>query len=218
MLELRLVWGWIWYNFVSCSSAPKNQIPAHWLSNKFFSSIFAKKIVIPIMSTLSPISHWHAAYTKPRAEKKALERLTEAGFEAYLPLRRSKRKWSDRIKWVETPLFPSYIFIRVNESEYYNAISLPELVRWVSFEGKAAVIPDHQIDLIKRLLKEKKKLIVPRTHFAPGQKIIVNAGTFVGMEGELVRHNNRNKVLIRLGDSFKNLLLTVPLELLDMVE
>lgn len=170
------------------------------------------------MSHISSVSHWHAAYTRPRAEKKALERLTAAGYEAYLPLRRSKRKWSDRIKWVEMPLFPSYIFIRVSELEYYDAISMPELVRWVSFEGKAAVIPGRQIEILQLLLKEKQKMIVPRSHFAPGQRIIVNAGTLVGMEGELVRYNNRNKVLIRLGDSFKNLLLTVPLELLDMVE
>lgn len=170
-------------------------------------------MAIPVLT-----AHWYAAYTKPRSEKKALERLTAAGFEAYLPLRRSKRRWSDRIKWLDLPLFPSYIFIRVDEREYYNAIQFPELVRWVTFEGKATVIPDKQIEIIKLLLQEKKNLIVTRAEFVSGQKIIVNAGTFVGMEGELVRHNGRKKVLIRLGDQFKNLLMTVPLELLDIVE
>ena len=56
---------------------------------------------------------WVALYTNPRAEKKVDQNLREAGFESYLPLRRELHTWSDRKKWVETPLLKSYAFVRI---------------------------------------------------------------------------------------------------------
>jgi transcription antitermination factor NusG len=159
--------------------------------------------------------YWYAAYTKSRTEKKALERLTEAGFEAYLPLKRHRRQWSDRLKWVEEPLIRSYIFLHVNESKYYNAINTPGLVCYVTFEGKAAPIPDWQIDLLKKLLNEGAEMEVSSERFAPGQKIIVVSGTLVGMQGEMVEYRGKKKVLVRLGSTGTNLLVTVSLDLIE---
>jgi transcription antitermination factor NusG len=168
------------------------------------------------MSLKDPKEHyWYAAYTKSRSEKKALERLTEAGFEAYLPIKRSRRQWSDRLKWVEEPLIRSYIFLHVNESEYYNAINTDGLVCYVTFEGKAAVIPDWQIDLLKKLMNEGADLEVSNEGFEQGQKIIVVSGTLVGMQGEMVEYRGRKKVLVRLGTTGTNLLVTVGLDLIE---
>jgi len=160
-------------------------------------------------------SRWYAAYTKSRTEKKVLERLTEKGFEAYLPITRKRHQWSDRLKWVEEPLIKSYIFIRVNESEYYNAINIPGLVCYVTFEGKAAPIPDWQIDTLKMLLNEGAEMEVSNERFASGQKIIVVSGTLVGMKGEMVEYRGKKKVLVRLGTTGTNILVTVNLELIE---
>jgi len=160
-------------------------------------------------------SRWYAAYTKSRTEKKALARLTEAGFEAYLPIKRSRKQWSDRLKWVEEPLIRSYIFIRVNESEYYNAINTPGLVCYVTFEGKAAPIPDRQIETLKLLLNEGAEMEVSNERFAPGEKIIVVKGTLLGMQGEMVEYRGRKKVLVRLGTTGTNILVTVSLDLIE---
>jgi len=160
-------------------------------------------------------SRWYAAYTKSRSEKKALNRLTENGFEAYLPIRRKRHQWSDRLKWVEEPLIRSYIFLHVNESEYYNAINTPGLVCYVTFEGKAAPIPDRQIDILKVLLHEGAEMEVSNERFAPGEKIIVISGTLVGMQGEMVEYRGRKKVLVRLGTTGTNLLVTVSLDLIE---
>jgi len=145
----------------------------------------------------------------------ALKRLHENGFEAYLPIQRKRRQWSDRLKWVEEPLIRSYIFIKVNESEYYNAINTPGLVCYVTFEGKAAPIPDRQIELLKMLLNEGADMEVSNERFAPGQKIIVISGTLVGMQGEMVEYRGRKKVLVRLGSTGTNLLVTVNLDLIE---
>lgn len=158
---------------------------------------------------------WYAAYTKSRSEKKALARLTNNGFEAYLPIKRKRHQWSDRLKWVEEPLIKSYIFIHVNERDYYDAINTPGLVCYVTFEGKAAPIPDRQIDLLKMLLNEGAEMEVSNDHFTPGQKIIVISGTLVGMQGEMVEYRGKKKVLVRLGTTGTNLLVTVSLDLIE---
>jgi transcription antitermination factor NusG len=160
-------------------------------------------------------SRWYAAYTKSRSEKKVLARLTEAGFEAYLPILRKRKQWSDRLKWVEEPLIKSYIFLRVNESQYYNAINTPGMVCYVCFEGKAASIPDKQIEMLKMLLQEGAEIEVSSQRFTPGQKIIVVSGTLLGMQGEMVEYRGKNKVLIRLGTTGTNLLVTVGLDLIE---
>jgi transcription antitermination factor NusG len=160
-------------------------------------------------------SFWYAAYTKSRTEKKALERLTEAGFEAYLPILRKRRQWSDRIKWVEEPLIRSYIFIRINEKDYYDAINTPGLVCYVTFEGKAAPIPDWQIDALKMLMHQGAELEVTSERFTPGEKIIVVSGTLVGMQGELVEYRGRKKVLVRLGTTGTNILVTINLDVIE---
>jgi transcription antitermination factor NusG len=56
--------------------------------------------------------HWYAIYTNPRWEKKVDKLLTEAGIESYCPLNTVMRKWSDRMKKVEEPLFKSYVFVQ----------------------------------------------------------------------------------------------------------
>ena len=132
-----------------------------------------------------------------------------------MPIQRKRRQWSDRLKWVEEPLIRSYIFIRVNESDYYNAINTPGLVCYVTFEGKAAPIPDRQIELLKMLLNEGADMEVSNERFAPGQKIIVVSGTLVGMQGEMVEYRGRKKVLVRLGSTGTNLLVTVNLDLIE---
>jgi transcription antitermination factor NusG len=158
---------------------------------------------------------WYAAYTKSRSEKKTLERLTQAGFEAYLPIQRKRHQWSDRLKWVEEPLIKSYIFIHVNERDYYNAINTPGLVCYVTFEGKAAPIPDRQIDILKTLLNEGTEIEVSNERFASGQKIIVVSGTLVGMQGEMVEYRGKKKVLVRLGTTGTNILVTVSLDIIE---
>jgi transcriptional antiterminator RfaH len=159
--------------------------------------------------------HWYAAYTKSRSEKKVLARLTENGFEAYVPILRKRHQWSDRLKWVEEPLIKSYIFIRVNERDYYNAINTPGLVCYVTFEGKAAPIPDRQIDLLRMLLHEGAEMEVSNERFSPGQKIIVISGTLVGMQGEMVEYRGKKKVLVRLGTTGTNILVTVAHDLIE---
>ena len=153
---------------------------------------------------------WFAAYTKPRNEKKVFERLVSSGIEAYLPLQRSLKQWSDRKKMVEEPLFRSYIFVKINDVDYYRVLNTVGIVRYITFEGKAVPIPEKQIDLIKQLLEQNIEIETVEERIEPGTKVEVKFGSLLGLVGELVEHKGVKKVVVRFDHISHSLLVTLP--------
>jgi transcriptional antiterminator RfaH len=162
--------------------------------------------------------HWVAAYTKPRSEKKVHARLVEAGYEAYLPLHKVLRQWSDRKKWVEEPLLRSYIFLRIVEKEYHLAIKIEGLVRYVTFEGKAVPIPDKQIEILKLISGIDIEVESTKEEILPGQKVEILVGALKGFTGEMVKHKGKQKIVIRLMHITHSILLTIPRSQIAMVK
>src|ERR1700744_1853399 len=95
---------------------------------------------------------WYPVYTNPRAEKKAYESLINKGVEAYLPLQRQLKKWSDRKKWVEEPFIKSYLFVRIKEHEQAIVLMTKGVARFIYFSGKITSMPDRQINDLKLLM------------------------------------------------------------------
>lgn len=144
---------------------------------------------------------WHALYIKSRAEKKAFDDLQFKEIEAFLPMQRKLRQWSDRKKWVDMPLIPGYLFVKVSRREYDLALQSNYIVTYVRFEGKAAVIPEQQIEYLKLLLRQNNLDIeITQEKLEPGQIIEVIAGPLIGVRGKLVRRNGKNKIAIELED------------------
>lgn len=142
---------------------------------------------------------WYAVYIKSRAEKKAESELQSKEIECFLPLQRKLRQWSDRKKWVEIPLIPGYLFVKINNSEHIKVIQSNYIVSYVRFEGKAATIPDNQIEYLKLMLQQDNAEIeITRENFEPGQLIEVIAGPLIGLQGKLVSINGKNKIAIEL--------------------
>ena len=96
---------------------------------------------------------WYAIYTRPRWEKKVSAALDEKEIENYLPLIKTLKIWSDRKKWVQEPLFKSYLFVHVNKHEYIPALQTPGVVKYVSFEKRAVAIPPLQIEAVKAFIE-----------------------------------------------------------------
>lgn len=97
---------------------------------------------------------WYALYTKPRWEKKVYRGLQERGFEAYCPLNRKKKKWSDRVKWVEEPLFTSYVFVKIETERQTDVRMVDGVVNFVYWLGKPAMIKDTEIGIIRKFLDD----------------------------------------------------------------
>ncbi|MEE4256739.1 MAG: UpxY family transcription antiterminator [Bacteroidales bacterium] len=150
------------------------------------------------MQTSTAKKKWYALYTRSRAEKRMFSMLEKAGFDVYLPLRKVLKYWSDRKKWVEEPLFSSYIFVCITEAEYYDVLNIPGAVRYVTFEGKAVEIPPQQIEAIKQFISTGEELPEIDLKLSPGDKVNIIAGPMKGIEGELVNIMGKKKVRIEI--------------------
>lgn len=150
--------------------------------------------IIPVNSYF-----WHAVYVKSRTEKKAQTELQIQEIETFLPLQRKLRQWSDRKKWVETPLISGYLFVKASRKEYDQVLQSNYVVSYVRFEGKAAIVPDYQIEYLKLMLKQDSSEIeITREKLKPGQMIEVVAGPLIGLKGKLQKMKGKNKVAIEL--------------------
>lgn len=153
------------------------------------------------MEKINPahIYSWHAVYVKSRAEKKAQLDLQAQGIETFLPLQRKLRQWSDRKKWVEMPLISGYLFVKICRKEYDQVLQSNNVVTYVRFEGKAAIVPDDQIDYLKLMLSQQDTEVeVTREKLKRGQMVEVVAGPLIGLKGKLQKIKGKSKVAIEL--------------------
>ncbi|MDR0687480.1 MAG: UpxY family transcription antiterminator [Prevotellaceae bacterium] len=128
---------------------------------------------------------WYALYTVPRAEKQVEQRLKRAEVETYLPLHLSPRQWSDRIKLVEVPLLPSYIFVKTTEPLLRSGI-IPThgVVRSVYYNGKPAVIRDPEIAAIRLFLEKARAKEIA---YSLDEKVLIACGPLKNIAGKVKR-------------------------------
>lgn len=134
---------------------------------------------------------WFVLYTSPRAEKAVAQRLESIGADVYLPLHKTKRKWSDRIKIVEVPLFNSYVFVRAEQRQLGAYLSLNGVVRAVYYMHKPAVVRDDEIEAIKEFLK----LAAEREIIYCGDTVTVTDGALREREGKILYIKGNDVVL-----------------------
>ncbi len=153
---------------------------------------------------------WYALYTRSRTEKQVHEQLIRAGFDVYLPLIKTLRQWSDRKKWVEMPLFRSYIFVHITPGEYYEVLNIPGAVRYVTFEGKAVAIPPQQIEAIRQYVSAGQDLPDIELDILPGTRVDITTGPMKGLSGELIRLMGKKKVRIEIDGLGRYIYLEIP--------
>jgi transcription antitermination factor NusG len=135
--------------------------------------------------------YWYAVYTKPRWEKKVHALLLEKGIEAYCPLNRTRKKWSDRTKWVEEPLFKSYIFVKIREAEQLNVRMVGGVVNFVYWLGKPAVIKDKEIDIIRKFLNDYLDVRAVPIDLEVDSRITITKGAFMDKEAKVMKILNK---------------------------
>jgi len=144
---------------------------------------------------------WFAVYTRPRWEKKVHKLLEEKGIESYCPLNKVHRKWSDRIKLIDEPLFKSYVFVKVNEEEKTPVRMTSGVVNFVYWLGKPAIIKEKEIVTIKKFLNEHHDVEVRSIDIKEGKKVMVQSGILMGKEGTVkkVLHKKVEVVIESIG-------------------
>ncbi len=112
--------------------------------------------------------------------------LVEKGFECYCPLNKVRRKWSDRVKLVEEPLFKSYVFVKVEDADRTAIRMTPGVINFVYWEGKPAVIKEKEINIIRRFLNEYENVEVLPMEFKIHQRVKITTGPLMDREGEVL--------------------------------
>ena len=136
-------------------------------------------------------SKWYAVYTRPRWEKKVNNLLLQKGIESYCPLNKIRRKWSDRIKTVEEPLFKSYVFVKIKEEERTAVRMTNGVVNFVYWNGKPAIIKEKEIQTIKRFLDEYETVEAIKMEVATDDRVRVVAGPMMDQEGKVLEVKNK---------------------------
>ena len=148
------------------------------------------------MKNSTPIKKWLAIYTRPRWEKKVNQLLTEKGLESYCPLNKVRRKWSDRYKVVEEPLFKSYVFVKVSDEDRSNVRMTTGAINFVYWDGKPAVVKEKEITAIRRFLDEYENVEARPMKLKVHQRVRVTNGTLMDHEGKVVDLHKTAKVAI----------------------
>ena len=141
--------------------------------------------------------NWYAIYTRPRFEKKVDMELKRKGIESYLPIQTVVRQWSDRKKKVDQPLFGGYVFVHTTSNDRIDSLQVDGVVRMIGFGGKPSIIPDDQIESIKRFLTEGFRF-EPIDYLVKGDRVKVTYGPLMGVEGKLVEKRNERRFVISI--------------------
>jgi len=153
---------------------------------------------------------WYVAYTYSRSEKKIDTRIRQLGIQSFLPLQKVKRKWSDRFKFVEVPLFPSYVFVNTTEDKIPQLKSIDGIATFLSFENKLAVVKEDEIDLIRKVIQGKMDVEVVSETFVKGQKVEVQSGPFAGLTGTLIKEQGKKRFIVEFNNLNQHLSIDIP--------
>jgi len=143
-------------------------------------------------------ANWYAVQTRARNEKAISERLQEQGFTTFLPLVTEIRRWSDRKKKVELPLFSCYLFVKLvagNNDERMRVYRTNGVFRIVSMLGEPIPVPDEQIEALRAVVTQQ----VPWTEhpfLKIGQRVRIRGGSLEGVEGVLLSRNGDRTLII----------------------
>ncbi|MCJ7757722.1 MAG: UpxY family transcription antiterminator, partial [Gillisia sp.] len=136
---------------------------------------------------------------RSRNEKKIAITLEKMGIEVYCPMVSEVRQWSDRKKKVDTPLFTSYVFVKLKEKERDQVFQVTGVVRYLFWLGKPAIVKEEEILTIRKWVGDDNVLEIAVADFSPGDRMTIPKGVFKDQE-VLIKEVGKNKMrLVLLG-------------------
>lgn len=154
--------------------------------------------------------NWYVFYTRPRAEKKVNEYLLSLGYQSFLPLKSEFKIWKNRQrKLIESPLFPSYIFVLATRNEIFDINKVYGICCCVTYAGVPAVILDNDI-LSLKIMQKMNVEVLKNNDLCSGDKVRIVDGPLCGYEGVLIKIKGKEKFGVSV--SCVNLTAVVDLE------
>ena len=159
----------------------------------------AAQVTVPVngLTAAQFPSRWYAAYTCSRHEKQVSRQLHERQIDFFLPTYQSVRRWKDRRKEVEFPLFPGYVFVNIKETERLRVLQIYGVVQLVTFNGRPAPLEDNEIESLRNGIANGI-CPEPYPYLKIGRRVRVKYGPLAGIEGFLVRRKDKYRVVISI--------------------
>lgn len=138
---------------------------------------------------------WYALRVKPRHERAVAETLRVQGFEEFLPLYKERRRWSDRTKEIEIPLFANYTFCRFSPQNRLAVLRVPGVVGVVKFGTTLAEVDPGEIEAV-RAAAGSGRIVRPCEFLAAGKRVRIVSGPLANVEGIFQRFSGSDQLIV----------------------
>jgi transcription antitermination factor NusG len=151
---------------------------------------------IPVPQDHAPNYHaWYALHAQSKFEKLATTVLRDKGFEVFLPVYRATRQWSDRVKKLDLPLFPGYLFCRFDTAELLPIVTTPGVLRIVGIGKKPVAVSDHEIEAVQAVV-DSGLMAMPWPDLSTGSPVLIEHGPLAGVEGIVLEVNKKYRLIV----------------------
>lgn len=138
---------------------------------------------------------WYALHVRPRFEKVIARNLKGKGYEEFLPLLRRHNRWSDRVKEIDLPMFPGYVFCKFNALYRLPLLTIPGVNLIVGVGKSPMPVEERELDAIRAVM-QSGVYCEPWPFMPVGQTVRVEHGPFIGTEGIVTAHKNTYRLII----------------------
>ncbi len=158
-------------------------------------TLFETPSVVP--ATGGCLESWYAVQTRARHERVVMQRFQDKGLTSFLPVVTEKRRWSDRWKEVELPLFSCYVFVKImaTNEDRLRVLCTDSVFDFVGTPRHGTPIPDEQIEAVQTIVMERMNWET-YPFLKIGQRVRIRSGSLTGVEGILVSRNGKRSVVV----------------------
>jgi transcription antitermination factor NusG len=142
------------------------------------------------------VKDWYGVRVRPKAEVQASAELSARGFEAFLPTRHVRRQWSDRVKTLEVPVFPGYIFCKFQAGERVRVLDAPAVIQILGIGGTPTPVSEAEIATIQAMVISRL-MITPWPYLSSGQHVRIEHGPLAGIDGIVAKsEDGKSRVVV----------------------
>lgn len=169
------------------------------------------------MSDCINSKRWYVFYTYPKFERKVYEYLLKDNYEPFLPLHWVVRQWSDRKKRLEVPLFPNYIFIKIERNKIFEVLQTPKLISCVTFNRTPAFLRQKEVESIQQIVENDYPFEVS-PNLSIGDSVVITGGALTGMEGILVEEKGNHRFALKIESLNQSVIVNIPSDCIEFAE
>jgi len=152
---------------------------------------------VPSSTAMAGARHWYAVFTLPQNEKSVVKHLYMREIDSFLPTYETVRIWKNRQRMkIVLPLFPTYLFVRINSRERAKVLQTPGVLQIVGNRTESVPLPDSEIEFLRSGFCRQR--IEPYRELIVGEKVRIKSGVMQGLQGTLVRKSSSMRFVLTL--------------------